>query len=161
LLLGENTVVRMDAITSDPASGTKNRDEQIALFLVRGEIQGNVKKRAPGSVYEVKFTNGVVTMGEGTYRLDAAGKFSVLEGRGTISFVGRNITNTLSAAQMFDFKTATVTNLAVADSPLARHDMWLPSDPIYVPWANELQKASAEPSHPPDLLNTPFPRRTF
>jgi len=135
LALFPSSMVKLKNVRPRTQSDPMNGDENI-VALYAGTIQGFVMKN---STCQIQITNGLVKMEEGTYRMDAAGNISQFYGRGNIALPESNFTNELSAGQRFEAETLTTTIFPIY--PLANwpHDLWLPHDPGYVPWQNDLE----------------------
>jgi hypothetical protein len=148
LLLRTDSAVRLNEVTREISPKGKSVRDEVQLKLAVGAILGNVKTN---STYLIELTNGVFIMQPGTFWLDAAGNAKVFEGRGEIQLPSRGITNVLTAVQRFYVKTGQVDS---SDKPWEenwRHNLWLPSDPMYVPWATPegVKPESRYPTHPP------------
>jgi len=135
LALFPDSIVKLKSVRPRTQPDPMNGDENI-VALYAGTIQGCVMKT---STCQIQITNGLVKMEEGTYRMDAAGNISQFYGRGNIALPESNFTNKLSAGQRFEAETLTTSNFPIY--PLANwpHDLWLPHDPAYVPWQNDLE----------------------
>ena len=123
---------KVERITTPEPPGCANH---IRFALRAGAVQGNVKSMPAGSVYEVVLTNGIARMQECIYRLDAGGNLAVLQGSAEIEFKGRNSTNRVASGEAFDAISGQVEQMPPPRTANWTHDIWLPADPMYIPWA--------------------------
>jgi hypothetical protein len=132
LLLNDNSTLQLKKVSRELSTNKKTQKEQIVLALYNGMIRGNVKTN---SAFQVYFTNGVFLMEAGVFGMDSTGNVALLDGRGEIRMSSRGITNVLTANQKFDAETGSVTNFITGQFGHSQHDIWLPSDPMYIPWS--------------------------
>ena len=74
-------------------------------------------------------------MQSGTFWINSTGSAHVFEGQGEIRLPSKGVTNVLTAESQFDSETGKVTVFDNTLSKEERHNLWLPSDPLFVGWA--------------------------
>lgn len=136
LLIYDNSAVEFNLRPNANGSQAGNEAPEVRLTLLSGAIQGNVKETPCNRTYEVAFPNGLAQMRDCIYRLDAEGNLMIFKGSADIFLNDKNKrTHTVIAWQKFE---ASSCNVAELDKPTGNewtHNIWLPSEEFYVPWA--------------------------
>ena len=111
--------------------------EQTELKLRGGTMLANVKQLSTNSLFLIRCsTNAALKMQSAVAQIAATGDFVVFKGTVNVSLLEKQFTTNVVALQRFDAMTMTATNF---DSPYNnwKHDIWLPSDPVYENWARQ------------------------
>lgn len=132
LHLSQNTV--LGVLRADNASVSAGKEyEEIYLQLYTGDITGSVK--GPNTIYEIKTTNGAACIKTNAiYTMTGSGMFKLIMGTAEVT-TGKQSTVNLFPMQGVDFGTGQQTNLPPLDENWS-HDLWLPSEPGYIHWAD-------------------------
>lgn len=128
-----DSVLRIRSQTRGGNLRAADPSDNVGLVLYVGSILGRVTKNQ--SNFEVRLTNSSIRLRSQTvYSLRANGQVAVVEGSADVYRRGRP-SQVVSSLQSMDLNTGEVTNLQPIGDRLY-HDIWLPSDPMMIPWAD-------------------------
>jgi len=108
--LGADGVLKLEKV----AQKSPSTDQEVLLELRTGTINGNVKKLAGGSRYEVAFAGGVAGMREAIYQLSSSGRLNVMKGKAFVAMTGGGEVKVVEAGNEFTPKVSPPSTAAAA-----------------------------------------------
>ena len=94
----------------------ENLEEVVRLDLNSGSILGLARSVSENPIYEVGFTNGVVTFSRDTlYIIEASGKVEVSKGTASIFLADKNSTLTVTSRLQYDPASGNITEIPAAE----------------------------------------------